>query len=63
MFSTNIDMDILNEIEEFLNSDDCNFVPNMNEAGLSFGAMAFVIDSIVKAVANAKNKLNEKCED
>ena len=35
----------------------------MNEENLSFGAMAFVIDSIVKAVANAKNKLNEKCED
>ena len=59
MFSTTIDMDVLNEIEDFIESDDCNFVQNMNEAGLSFGAMAFVIDSIVKAVANAKNKLNE----
>ena len=63
MFSTTIDMDVLNEIEDFMESDECNFVQNMNEAGLSFGAMAFVIDSIVKAVANAKNKLNEKCED
>jgi hypothetical protein len=63
MFSTTIDMDILNQIEDFMASDECNFVQNMNEAGLSYGAMAFVIDSIVKAVANAKNKLNEKCED
>jgi hypothetical protein len=63
MFSTTIDMDILNQIEDFMESDECNFVQNMNEAGLSFGAMAFVIDSIVKAVTNAKTKLNEKCED
>ena len=63
MFSITIDMDVLNEIEDFIESDDCNFVQNMNEAGLSFGATAFVIDSIVKTVANAKNKLNEKCED
>lgn len=63
MFSTMIDMDVLNEIEDFIDGDNCNFVQNMNEAGLSFGAMAFVIDSIVKAVSNAKNKLNEKCED
>ena len=63
MFSTTIDMDVLNQIEDFMGSDECNFVQNMNEAGLSFGAMAFVIDSIVKAVTNAKNRLNEKCED
>lgn len=63
MFSTTIDMDVLNQIEDFMQSDECNFVQNMNEAGLSFGAMAFVIDSIVKAVANAKNRLNEKSED
>lgn len=63
MFSTTIDMDVLNQIEDFLESDDCNFVQNMNEAGLSFGAMAFVIDAVVKAVKNAKAKLNEKCED
>ena len=63
MFSTTIDMDILNQIEDFMASDECNFVQNMNEAGLSFGAMAFVINSIVKAVANAKTKLNEKSED
>jgi hypothetical protein len=63
MFSTTIDMDVLNQIEDFMESDECNFVQNMNESGLSFGAMAFVIDSIVKAVANAKNRLNEKSED
>jgi hypothetical protein len=63
MFSITIEMDVLNQIEDFMASDECNFVQNMNEAGLSYGAMAFVIDSIVKAVANAKNKLNEKCED
>ena len=63
MFSTSIDMDVLNEIGDFLESENCNFVQNMNEAGLSFGAMAFVIDSIVRAVDNAKKKLNEKCED
>lgn len=63
MFSTTIDMDVLNQIEDFMSGDECNFVQNMNEAGLSFGAMAFVIDSIVKAVAHAKNRLNEKCED
>ena len=63
MFSTDIDMDVIDEIEVFLESENCNFVQNMNEAGLSFGAMAFVIDAIVRAVDKAKNKLNEKCED
>ena len=63
MFTTTIDMKTLDTIEEFLESDECNFVQNMNDAGLSFGAMAFIIDSIVKAVTNAKNRLNEKCED
>jgi hypothetical protein len=63
MFSTNIDMDVLNEIEDFLSSGHYDFVQSMNDAGLSFSAMAFVIDSIVKAVANAKNRLNEKSED
>ena len=63
MFKTTIDMDTLNEIEEFLNGDYCDFVQSMNNAGLSFGAMAFTIDAIIKAVANAKDKLNEKCED
>lgn len=63
MFSTSINMDVINEIEDFMESDKCNFVQNMNESGLSFGAMAFVIDAIVRACTSAKNKLNEKCED
>ena len=63
MFKTNIGMEELNEIETFLESENCNFVKDMNQAGLSFGAMAFVIDAIVRAVDNAKNRLNEKCED
>ena len=63
MFSTSINMDVINEIEDFMESDECNFVQNMNEAGLSFGAMAFVIDAIVRACTSAKNQLNEKSED
>ena len=63
MFSTSINMDVINEIEDFMGSDECNFVQNMNESGLSFGAMAFVIDAIVRACTSAKNQLNEKCED
>ena len=63
MFSTTIDMEVLEEIENFIDSDECNFVQNMNEAGLSFNAMAFVIDAIVKKVANAKAKLKDMCED
>lgn len=46
MFSTNIDMQTIEKIREFLESDDCKFIENMNRAGLSFPAMLLVIQAI-----------------
>lgn len=52
MFNVDIDMNDVVAIREFLESDECNFVQNMNQAGLEFGAMALVIQAI-------NDKLNE----
>lgn len=46
MFSTIVDIKDIQNIREFLESEDCRFVDNMNRAGLSFGAMALVIQAI-----------------
>lgn len=46
MFSTIVDIEDIQKIREFLNNEDCRFVDNMNRAGLSFGAMALVIQAI-----------------
>lgn len=46
MFSTSIDKETIQEVREFLMSDECSFVDNMNRAGLSFPAMALIIQAI-----------------
>ena len=60
MFSTAITIEDVEKIEEFLFSDDCHFVEDMNKAGLSFGAMALVLESISKELARVKEALNEE---
>jgi uncharacterized protein (UPF0305 family) len=52
MFNVDIDMNDVIAIREFLESDECEFVQNMNQAGLEFSAMALVIQAI-------NDKLNE----
>ena len=52
MWNTMIDSTDIEKIREFLESDDCTLVEEMNRAGLSFGAMALVIQGI-------EDKLNE----
>jgi uncharacterized protein (UPF0305 family) len=46
MFSTIVDIKDIQEIRKFLESDECHLVDDMNRAGLSFGAMALVIQGI-----------------
>ena len=46
MFHTMINRETVQEIREFLMSDECNFIDNMNRAGLSFPAMALIIQAI-----------------
>lgn len=60
MFSTAITMEDVEKIEEFLFSDSCHLVEDMNKAGLSFGAMALVLEGISKELARAKEALNEE---
>lgn len=46
MFNTMVNLETVKEVRDFLDSDDCRFVDNMNRAGLSFNAMALVIQGI-----------------
>ena len=57
MFSTNIDMKTIKEVREFLDSDDSEFVEDMNRAGLSFPAMALVIQAIYDKCAEVEKVL------
>ena len=41
-------------------SDECDFVDNMNRAGLSFPAMALVIQAIEDKCKEIENALNEE---
>ena len=60
MFSTSIDRETIQEVREFLISDECNFVGNMNRAGLSFSAMALIIQAIEDKCNEIENALNEE---
>ena len=60
MFSTSIDKEIIQEVREFLTSDECNFVDNMNRAGLSFPAMALVIQAIEDKCKEIENALDKE---
>lgn len=54
-----VDMKTIQSIEEFLDSNDCEFVQNMNKAGLDIFAMAFVLQSIENGIKEAKKELQQ----
>ena len=58
MFTTPINKETVQEVREFLMSDDCEFVDNMNKAGLSFPAMMLVI----QAIADKCNEIEQALE-
>ena len=60
MFSTIIDKETIQEIRDFLMSDECKFVDKMNRAGLSFPAMALVIQAIEDKCNKIENALEEE---
>jgi hypothetical protein len=60
MFSTTIDKETIQEVRNFLSSDKCKFVDNMNRAGLSFGAMALVIQAIEDKCNDIENQLESE---
>ena len=41
-----IEEDVLDEVLEYLNDDDCDLVRTLSMAGLSFPAIMFIINSI-----------------
>jgi hypothetical protein len=55
-----IDRETVQEVRDFLMSDDCQFVDNMNEAGLSFGAMALIIQAIADKCSEIEKALDEE---
>lgn len=60
MFSTSISRETIQEVRNFLMSDDCEFVENMNRAGLSFPAMALIIQAIEDKCHEIENALDEE---
>ena len=51
----NIDQEILDEVNMFLNN---GLVQLLNDTGMSFSALAFITQSIVSAVDEAQEELN-----
>ena len=60
MFHTMINRETIQEVRDFLMSDDCEFVDNMNRAGLSFPAMALIIQAIEDKCNEIENALDEE---
>ena len=60
MFHIMINKEIIQEVREFLMSDDCEFVENMNRAGLSFPAMALIIQAIEDKCNEIETALNKE---
>ena len=60
MFHTMINRETVQEIRDFLMSDDCEFVENMNRAGLSFPAMALIIQAIEDKCNEIEKALDEE---
>ena len=60
MFSTMVDLQTVEEVRSFLDSEDCEFVENMNRAGLSFNAMALVIQGIENICNEVENELTKE---
>ena len=59
MFHTMINRETIQEVRDFLMSDDCEFVDNMNRAGLSFPAMALIIQAIEDKCNEIENALEQ----
>ena len=53
----NIDQEVLDEVNMFLNN---GLVQLLNDTGMSFSALAFITQSIVSAVDEAQEKLDEE---
>lgn len=60
MFHTMINRETIQEVRDFLMSDDCEFVENMNRAGLSFPAMALIIQAIEDKCNELEKALDEE---
>ena len=60
MFHTMINRETIQEVRDFLMSDDCEFVENMNRAGLSFPAMALIIQAIEDKCNEIEKALDEE---
>lgn len=60
MFNVDIDMNDVIAVREFLESDDCKFVQQMTNAGLSFPAMALVIQGIENICNEVEKELTKE---
>ena len=60
MFNTMVNMKDVEQIREFLMSDKCHLVDDMNRAGLSFGAMALVIQGIENICKEVETELTKE---
>jgi len=60
MFSTMVDIEDIQKIREFLESDECHLVEDMNKAGLSFGAMALIIQGIENIINEVEEELTKE---
>lgn len=60
MFNTMVNLETVKEVRDFLDSDDCKFVDNMNRAGLSFNAMALVIQGIENICNEVEAQLTQE---
>lgn len=60
MFNTMVNLETVKEVRDFLDSDDCRFVDNMNRAGLSFNAMALVIQGIENICNEVEAQLTQE---
>lgn len=60
MFSTSIDKETIQEVRDFLMSDKCNFVDNMNRACLSFEAIALIIQAIEDKCKEIEEELSKE---
>lgn len=57
---TMVDLRTVEQVRNFLDSEDCHFVENMNRAGLSFNAMALVIQGIENICNEVEQQLKGK---
>ena len=62
MFKVMVNREDIESIREYLDSDECTIVSGMNDYGMDFPAMAFVIDAIITACDDAMEKLNGESE-